>query len=185
MPVLTGIINHKVIGDFMNTTALILEVTPEEKSIPGEMAEAEIAKWKAAFQQIGWLEDMGPKTRLALSNSKDHFGLLTEPVLFVTYEETTGTHFTGFWFNQINLFEPYSALIATSKRLLLVDPMDQIVHFVEYKNIVQIEREIRANTCIYTLLLKSGDSIHIRIRFDREEDEIIVNAFFERIAASR
>ncbi len=71
MPVLSGILNHKVIGDFMNTTTLILEVTPEEKSIPGEMAEAEIAKWKTAFQQIGWLEAIDPGTRLALSNSKD------------------------------------------------------------------------------------------------------------------
>ena len=168
----------------MNTTTLILEVTPEEKSIPGEMAEAEIAKWKAAFQQIGWLEEIDPKTRLALSKSKDQFGLLTEPLLCVTYEGAKGTRFTGFWFNQANLFKPFSALIATSKRLLLVDPKNQIVRFVEYTNIVQIKQEIRANTCIYTLLLEFGDSVHIKIRFDQAEDEIIVNAFFERIATS-
>ena len=142
MPGLSGIIDHKVIGDLMNTTTLTLAVALEEESIPGEMAEAEIAKWKAAFQQIGWLEEMGPKTRLALSNAKDQYGLLTEPVLFVTYEESKGTHFTGFWFDRIDLFEPYSALIATSKRLLLVDPMDQIVHFIEYKNIVQVKQEV-------------------------------------------
>ncbi len=75
MPALPGIVDHKVIGDFMNPTTLILEVTPEQKSIPGEMAEAETAKWKAAFQQIGWLEEIGPQTGLALSNSKDQYGL--------------------------------------------------------------------------------------------------------------
>ncbi len=166
----------------MDTTTLMLEVPPEEISIPGQMAEAEIVKWETAFEQIGWLEEIEPGTRLALSNSKDQYGLLTEPLLFVTYAQRKGTRFTGFWVNQADMFKPFSVLIATSERLLLVDPKNQIVQYLEYKNIVQFKKEIRANTFIFTLHLNLGDTVHIKIRFDRAEDEIIVNAFFERIA---
>jgi hypothetical protein len=170
----------------MNTPTLSMsaeleDIQQEKQSIPDELTETEIAKWKAAFNQIGWLEEIGPSTRAALSTSNDQYGLLTEPLLCVTYVDGKESRLTGFWLNCTDRLKPFSSLIATSKRLLFVDPNNQIVVCVEYKNINKIELDIRGNTYFYTVLSKLGDSIHIRIRFTRVEDETIVDGFFERI----
>jgi hypothetical protein len=189
MPIPLGIIKNKVIGDIMDTTMILkeLEEQPLQNEMkkcpyPGEIAETEIAEWKADFQQIGLLEEIDPKTKLALSNSKDQYGLLTEPVLWVTHEDSKRNRLTGFWFNRVNLLKPLCSLIATSKRLIFVDPQNEIVQCVEYKNINQIEREIRGTSCIYTILTKSGNRVYIKIRFNQADDETNVDAFFERIA---
>ena len=186
-PVPADNLEMKVIGDFMNTTTLPISAEledswQEEQSLPGELTETEIATWKAAFHQIGWMEEIGPDTRAALSTSKDQYGLLTEPLLCVTYVDNKGSRLTGFWFNRTDLLKPFSCLIATSKRLMLVDPENQIVRYVEYENINKIEQEMRGNIYFYTLLLECGDSIHLRIRFTPADDETIVDRFFERIA---
>lgn len=172
----------------MDTTTLsisaeLADIQQEEQSIPGELTETEIATWKAAFNQIGWLEEIRPDTRAVLSISNDQYGLSTEPLLCVTYADRKESRLTGFWLNGTDLFKPFSCLIATSKRLMLVNPKDQLIVCVEYKNIHKIEREMRANTFFYAVLSELDDSIHIRIRFNRAEDETTVDRFFERIAA--
>ena len=172
----------------MNTTTLSIsaelnDIQQEEQSIPGELTETEIAKWKAAFNQIGWLEEIRPNTKAPLSTSNDPYRLITEPLLCVTYADRKESRLTGFWLNGKDLFKPSSSLIATSKRLMFVDPKNQIAQCVEYKNIHKIEREMRANTFFYAVLSELGDVMHIRIRFTRAEDETMVDGFFERIAA--
>jgi hypothetical protein len=170
----------------MTTTTLSIsaeldDMQPVERSLPGELTEAEIAKWKAAFNQIGWLEELGPNTKAILPTPNDQYWVVTEPLLCVTYANGKGSRLTGYWYNRTDLCKPFSSLIATSKRLMIVDPKDQIVQCVEYENIHKIEREIRGNTYFYTVLSELGDSIHIRIRFNNAEDESIVDGFFERI----
>jgi hypothetical protein len=157
----------------------------ERKAIPAEIQDNEISKWKAGFSRIGWFERIGQHTRAALLLSPDEYGTKREPLLCVTYANVNGSHLTDIWFNQVNLSSPFTALIATSTRIVLVQPQKEIVQVVEYKNIHQIEAIQQSNSKVYTISTIAGDTVKIEIAFSSKDDSIVVDAFFERISYTK
>jgi hypothetical protein len=162
-------------------TVELQSLASERKANPAEIQDNEISKWKEGFSKIGWLESIGQNTRVALLNSLDEYGTKREPLLCVTYSDVKGSHLTGVWFNQVNLSSPFTALIATSRRIVLVQPKEEIVQVIEYKNIHKIESIHQSNSKVYTISTISSDTATIEIAFCSKDDEIVVDAFLDRI----
>jgi len=160
-------------------------IASERKSSPAEIQEEEMSKWKAGFIKIGWMEEIGKNTETALKKSPEEHRTFQESLLCVTYADVKGSHITGAWFNQVDLYSPFTAFIATSNRIILVHPEEKIVQVIEYKNIREVEIISHAHSKTYTISTLSGDTVKIDANFSGKDDEIIVDAFFERTTSAR
>jgi hypothetical protein len=165
--------------------AELRSITDDTKSNPIEIQEEELPKWKAGFIKIGWMEEIGKKTETALKMSIEKHRTKQEPLLCVTYADVEGSHITGIWFNQVNLYSSFSAFIATSKTIVLVHPVREIVQVVEYKNIRKVEINSHLPSKTYTLSTFAGDVVKIDVNFDGKDAETIIDSFFERIASAK
>lgn len=157
------------------------EVTSEARINPTEIQDSELAKWKTGFIQIGWLEEIGQNTQMALSKSANDYRISKDTLLCVSYADIKGSHITDLSFNQINIFSSFLALIATSQTLVFVRPDKKFVQVLEYKDINKIEGSKKFNSKTYSIISKSGDSATLTVDYKNTEDENIVDLFFERI----
>ena len=153
----------------------------EKKSNPSEIKDDEISKWKAGFSQIGWLEAIGQNTKAALSNSSDEIS--RDPLLCVTYADVKGSRITGLSFNQTDMFSNFTALIATSQKLIFVQPDKKLVNVLAYKEISKIERGKKDNSKAYRITSNSGKSVILTVDYQNADDEKIVDMFLERITS--
>lgn len=161
------------------------EISIEKKTNPSEINDDEIAKWKAGFSQIGWLESIGQNTKNALSDSPDEHGISKTPLLCVTYADVKGSHMTALSVGQTDLFSSFTSIIATSKKFVFVRPDKKLVRELEYKEINRVETIKSVNSTIYNIVSKFGDVIKLTVEYRNTNDEQLVNAFFERIAYAR
>jgi uncharacterized membrane protein YeaQ/YmgE (transglycosylase-associated protein family) len=157
------------------------EITNEKRINPSKIQDEEVAKWKAGFSKIGWLEEVGKNTKRVLSLSSDEYGITRDHLLCVTYADAKGSRITGLSFNGINMFSRFSALIATSQKLILVRPDKGLVEDFDYQNIQKVERGKKAGTNAYRITSKLGDVAIIFTEYQNSDDEKIVNLFFDRI----
>jgi len=157
----------------------------ETKAKPTEIEDGEIPNWKSGFSKIGWLEDLGENTKDALLKTQEGSSILREDFLCVTYADVKGSRITGLLFNHLNMFSNFTALIATPQKLIFVQPLNDIVNIIEYKNISKIDFGIEENSKYFTIHSRFGDTAKIKVTFNNSEDELIVHLFLERISSVR
>lgn len=162
----------------------IQEITSEVKFTTPEIKENELAKWRTGFDQIGWLESIGENTQSALSSTNDA-QISQNTIIFVAYADINGTRFTKLFFNQTDMFSPFSCVIATSQKFVFVRPDNKIVNSLQYKEINKIEHSQNGKLTTYKILSKFGDAVHITVEYIDADDEKLVQMFFERISSAK
>jgi len=157
------------------------EITKDKKTKLNETDYDEIKKWRFGFSIIGWFEEIGKNTKIALSDYYNE--KFRDSLIFVTYLDFKGSHITGLLFNQTDMFSNSSAVIATSQKLIFVLPNKKIINTIEYKDIERIERGRYAKLKAYRIILNNSQSVMISIDYQNEDDEKLVDMFLKRIAA--
>lgn len=160
-------------------------IASERKSNPAEFQEEEMQKWKTGFIKIGWMEEIGKNTETALKESSEEHRTAQEPLLCVAYADVKENRITGVRFNQVDLYSPFTAFIATSNRIILIHPAKKIVKVIEYKNIHEVEKNSHAHSKTYTISTISGDTVEIDVNFSSKDNETIVDAFFKRTTSAK
>ncbi len=166
-------------------TLELQSLSNEKRAKPSEIRDNEIALWKMGFSKIGWLQEIGKNTRTALINSPDEYGTAQEPLLCVTYADENSSHISGARFNQLDLFSPFTALIATSNRIVLIQPKKKIVKVIEYKNVREVGNFCNVYSKTYEISTVSGDTASIDVEFSGKDDIKVIDAFFERITSAK
>jgi len=159
------------------------EITATAQTNPQEIQEDEISKWVAGFNKIGWLEKIGQNTRNALTTSPDN-GVERDHLLCVTYADTNGCRITGLSVNKIDMFSSFSALIATSQKLILVRPDKKLVKVFDYKDVQKIEHGKKNRISVYQITSKMGDIAMVFIDCQTEDATKLITLFFDRIIAT-
>lgn len=156
----------------------------ESETYPSAITEQEISLWQTGFKEIGWLANVGFNTQSVLTDNQIN---ITEPLICVAYADTNGSRVSGIRFNNQDLSSSYSAIIATSKRIFLVDPIKKAVKHINYESISGIQRGGKPNLIRdYNLKTFYGASAIIEIQFiDSEDDFVIVDSYFRRLASIR
>jgi hypothetical protein len=104
----------------------------------GIITQEEVEDYAAAFEGIGWKEPLGPKTKRALTKLVDPFDPSVEAVICAAYADTRGSHIGPMRVGDHTIDSSHSALIATQKRLLLVNPDHETLHEIPYASIVPV-----------------------------------------------
>jgi len=170
--------------DLPTVSSISLEIkslVKERKLTPTVIQDNEIPIWKAGFSSMGWFEEIGQNTLATLNKSQDRFGTVQEPLLCVTYADTKGSHISEVQLNNKNLTSPFTALIATTKRFVFVEPNNKSVESIEHKNIHKIETNAQAGKKTYILTTTFGDTALLGVIFSSDEDASILESFFERV----
>ncbi|MBI5295804.1 MAG: hypothetical protein HY869_10035 [Chloroflexi bacterium] len=147
-----------------------------------EFQDNELAEWKSKFSKIGWYEKIGQNTQNALRYSSIESEITDKTLLFVTYADIKGSRITGVWFNRIHLLSPFTSLIATTNKVIVVDPKNRNVHFISYKDIDKLFINVQTESAVnYLLSSNTGDDLSINIEFINNKDKLVVDSFFDRV----
>lgn len=151
-----------------------------------EFQDNELAEWKSKFRKIGWYEKIGQNTQNALRSASITSEITDKNLLFVTYADIKGSRITGVWCNKINFLSPFTALIATTNKIYVVNPENKNMCYVSYKDIRQLDVSIQAkNTTNYLLSFNIDDKLNINIEFANSDDKIVVDTFFDKVKTGK
>lgn len=164
-----------------STILEIQEIKNKTKSKTSEIKNDELIKWRSGFSQIGWLETIGQNTKTTLSSFHGEHEISTDSLLCVTYADVKGSRITKLSFNQTDMFSPFTALIATSRKIFFVRPDNKLVNSFEYSEINKINHSKKSNSTTYNIVSKFGDKALVTIEFVNEDEEKFIQKFFERI----
>jgi hypothetical protein len=164
-------------------------IATDRKSAPGSISAEEIPKWRSGLRIIGWFEEIGHNTHIALSKDPNNPETTQEPLLCVAYADAKGAHISDVWFNKEDLTSPHTALVSTPTRIFLIQPAKKVVISIAYTDISQVQIGMMSNNKkTYELTTIRGDTARIDVIFSKSADEsitMIVDAFFNRISSVR
>lgn len=145
----------------------------------------EITMWEIALKSIGWHEDIGQNTLNTINSMGDAINSDQEPIICATYADIEGTHITSIHYDEVDITSRHASIIATTTRLLLINPTNHSLRTVHYKDVVRLGISDRKNgQKIYKLHTKSNNVAKVNVSFStrpNNNDEKLVTALFKRL----
>lgn len=145
----------------------------------------EITRWEIALKSIGWHEDIGQNTLNTINSMGDAINSDQEPIICTTYADIEGTHITSIHYDEVDITSRHASIIATTTRLLLINPTNHSLRTVHYKDVVRLGISDRKNgQKIYKLHTKSNNVAKVNVSFStrpNNNDEKLVTALFKRL----
>lgn len=157
------------------------EFVEKREDQPLEIKEKERRDWKEAFNNIGWVEDIGRNTEAALKESNLDIQNIKEDLIFISYGDTEGSHLSYLKYNNNDLTSAFTSIIADSNQLIFVLPSKKIVEKIKYKDIQNLEINKNQDVKVYEILTVQGESVTIEFEFQSNFDESLVDLFIKRI----
>jgi len=145
----------------------------------------EITRWEIALKSIGWHENIGQNTLNTINSMGDAINSGQELIICATYVDIEGTHITSIHYDEVDITSRHASMIATTTRLLLINPTNHSLKTIHYKDLVRLGISNRKNgEKIYKLHTKSNNIAKINVSFSarpNNSDEKLITALFKRL----
>jgi hypothetical protein len=153
------------------------------------IASDEVDKWRDSFAALGWLEEVGPKTKVLLAQSTPPVDENKEPIIFLTYDDAKIAN----RIEAVRLSENWRpgktiGILATNWRLIIIDTDNMHLHIFSYENISTVEKPVPSGglkTVRYIVHQKTGAALILDVRLDAPGSIGILSGFSNPTVATR
>ncbi len=128
----------------------------------------EVANWRETFGALGWIEELGPRTKQLLPQLQPPLDTSKEPILFLTYG-AAANRIQDVIMDGANFRRGYIGVIGTNWRLAFADTDKMKIYMFPYEDIASIAKPEGGGVMKesrYTVQTKSGHNIGIVVHLD-------------------
>lgn len=126
----------------------------------------ELKDWRAAFSEMGWFDQMGPKSKQLLSQLSPGFGANNEYTIFVTYGNGRN-HVKDVTVNGRDIHRQHFGVIGTDWRLIILDTDKMQIFNFPYEELGGFDEDTHGSKeRFYTMHTKTDQMFRLLVHFD-------------------